>query len=59
MNRLEDRGDYGDMLSERAGEPEEQGMSREDIRDLIMDEASSGGNLSALSRLRERIGGKD
>ena len=47
------------MLSERAGEPEEQGMSREDIRDLIMDEASSGGNLSALSRLRERIGGKD
>ena len=58
MNRLEDRGDYGDRFSERAGEPEEQSMSNQDIRDLILDEASSGGHLSALNRLRERLGGR-
>ena len=59
MNRLEDRGDYGDRFAQRAGEPEEQSMSNEDIRDLILDEASSGGgHLSALNRLRERLGGR-
>ena len=58
MNRLEDRGDHGDRFSERTGEPEEQWMSGEDIRDLILDEASSGGGLSALNRLRERLGGR-
>ncbi|MGC1586859.1 MAG: hypothetical protein WA791_14375, partial [Rhodomicrobium sp.] len=58
MNRLENRGEFGDTMSERGYEPEEQGMDRQAIRDLILDEAMQGGSNSALNRLRDRLGGK-